>query len=94
MQLEAQPKLKVQSIAGELAGRFQGDVIGPDHPDYAKRSIVWNAMVTKRPGLILALLTGYAQSPLIAAAKKKRIAVFTKPVAIAEVADFFESELK
>jgi FAD/FMN-containing dehydrogenase len=53
MQLEAQPKLKVQSIAGELAGRFQGDVIGPDHPDYAKRSIVWNAMVNKRPGLIL-----------------------------------------
>jgi FAD/FMN-containing dehydrogenase len=40
-------------IANHLATRFEGDVIGPDHPDYPKRRIVWNAMVDKKPGLIL-----------------------------------------
>jgi len=40
-------------IAEQLAARFKGDVIGPDHADYPKRSIVWNAMVDKKPGLIL-----------------------------------------
>ena len=40
-------------IADQLAARFRGDVIGPDHPDYPKRRVVWNAMVDKKPGLIL-----------------------------------------
>jgi FAD/FMN-containing dehydrogenase len=40
-------------IADKLATRFKGDIIGPDHPEYAKRRIVWNAMVDKKPGLIL-----------------------------------------
>lgn len=40
-------------IADQLAGRFGGDIIGPDHPDYPARSVVWNAMVAKRPGLVL-----------------------------------------
>jgi FAD/FMN-containing dehydrogenase len=40
-------------IAEQLAARFKGDVIGPGHADYPKRSVVWNAMVGKKPGLIL-----------------------------------------
>ena len=40
-------------IADQLGGRFKGDVIGPDHADYGDRSVVWNAMVDRRPGLIL-----------------------------------------
>jgi FAD/FMN-containing dehydrogenase len=40
-------------IADQLAARFKGDVIGPNHPDYPKRRVVWNAMVDKKPGLIL-----------------------------------------
>lgn len=40
-------------IADQLAGRFQGDVIDRDHPDYPARSVVWNAMVAHRPELIL-----------------------------------------
>ena len=34
-------------IADQLAPHFKGDFIGPDHPDYPKRSVVWNAMVAK-----------------------------------------------
>ena len=40
-------------IAEALSGRFKGDIIGPDHPEYAARSTVWNAMVDRKPGLIL-----------------------------------------
>jgi len=42
-----------QRIAEQLGARFKGDVIGPDHPDYATRRLVWNAMIDKRPGVIL-----------------------------------------
>jgi FAD/FMN-containing dehydrogenase len=40
-------------IADQLGAGFEGDVIGPDHPDYGDRRLVWNAMVDKRPGVIL-----------------------------------------
>jgi len=40
-------------IADQLGTGFKGDIIGPDHADYGDRSVVWNAMVDKRPGLIL-----------------------------------------
>jgi FAD/FMN-containing dehydrogenase len=40
-------------IAEELAGRFKGEVIGPDQPGYDGARQVWNAMIDRRPGLIL-----------------------------------------
>ena len=40
-------------IAEELAGRFKGEVIGPDQPGYDDARQVWNAMIDRRPGLIL-----------------------------------------
>jgi FAD/FMN-containing dehydrogenase len=40
-------------IADALGTRFKGDLIGPGHADYGDRSVVWNAMVDRRPGLIL-----------------------------------------
>jgi FAD/FMN-containing dehydrogenase len=40
-------------IDEQLGERFQGDVIGPDHARYGQARAVWNAMVDKRPGLIL-----------------------------------------
>jgi FAD/FMN-containing dehydrogenase len=40
-------------IAAEIYDSFRGDVIGPDHADYPERRVVWNAMVDKKPGLIL-----------------------------------------
>jgi FAD/FMN-containing dehydrogenase len=40
-------------IAEELAGRFKGEIIGPDHAEYDEARQVWNAMVDRRPGLIL-----------------------------------------
>jgi FAD/FMN-containing dehydrogenase len=40
-------------IADDLSGRFQGTIIGPDHPEYPAARVVWNAMVNKHPGLIL-----------------------------------------
>jgi hypothetical protein len=40
-------------IIEELAGSFKGDIIGPDHADYERARQLWNAMVDRRPGLIL-----------------------------------------
>ena len=40
-------------IADQLGAGFKGDVIGPDHADYGDARTVWNAMVDKRPGVIL-----------------------------------------
>jgi len=40
-------------ITGELAGRFKGEVMGPDDPGYDGARRVWNAMIDRRPGLIL-----------------------------------------
>jgi FAD/FMN-containing dehydrogenase len=40
-------------IAEELAGSFKGEIIGPDHAEYEQARLVWNAMIDRRPGLIL-----------------------------------------
>src|SRR5258707_5666777 len=40
-------------ITDQLAGLFKGEIIGPDHADYERARLVWNAMVDRRPGLIL-----------------------------------------
>jgi FAD/FMN-containing dehydrogenase len=40
-------------IADQLAGRFKGDIIGPDHPQYDAARQVWNSMIDRSPGLIL-----------------------------------------
>src|SRR5258708_39740232 len=40
-------------IAEELSGTFKGEIIGPDHADYEPARLVWNAMIDRRPGLIL-----------------------------------------
>lgn len=42
-----------QKIIESLQGRFSGTIIEPDGPDYEQARTVWNAMVDKRPGLIL-----------------------------------------
>jgi FAD/FMN-containing dehydrogenase len=45
-------KLRLR-ITDQLGGQFKGDIIGPDHPEYEQARQVWNAMVDRRPGLIL-----------------------------------------
>jgi FAD/FMN-containing dehydrogenase len=45
-------QLRLQ-IAEDLAGQFKGEIIGPDHPGYESARLVWNAMIDRRPGLIL-----------------------------------------
>ena len=40
-------------ITQQLTARFKGDVIDPDQPGYEAARVVWNAMVDRRPGLIL-----------------------------------------
>ncbi len=46
------------------------------------------------PGLPIALLTGYAHSPLLAGAERSGMKVFAKPVVIHELVDFLEGELR
>jgi len=53
------------------------------------------ALREKIPGLPIALLTGYTQSPLIEAARRQpATAVFTKPVSIGDLADFLKAEIR
>ena len=40
-------------IAEDLTGSFKGEIIGPDHAEYEQARQLWNAMVDRRPGLIL-----------------------------------------
>jgi hypothetical protein len=43
----------LRRIADQFGPAFNGDFIGPDDPDYGDARSVWNAMIDKRPGLIL-----------------------------------------
>jgi CheY-like chemotaxis protein len=45
------------------------------------------------PGLPVAILTGYVNSPLLAEDERPRLAVFKKPVAVQDIIDFLSSEL-
>lgn len=45
------------------------------------------------PGLPIALLTGYTQSPLLAGAERSGTRVFAKPVVLHELVDFLKSEI-
>src|SRR6266542_2379822 len=40
-------------IGEQLGARFKGDLIGPGHVEYNQARLVWNAMIDRRPGLIL-----------------------------------------
>src|SRR6266536_1661612 len=40
-------------IVEQLGARFKGDLIGPGHVEYNQARLVWNAMIDRRPGLIL-----------------------------------------
>ncbi len=52
------------------------------------------ALRAQSPGLPIVLLTGYSRSPLLKGAERQpATAVFTKPVAIAELADFLQAEI-
>jgi DNA-binding response OmpR family regulator len=51
------------------------------------------ALRQKLPGLTVALLTGYKHSPLIAAAERSGVTVFTKPLVIQDLVDFLQAEL-
>jgi CheY-like chemotaxis protein len=53
------------------------------------------ALRAQTPGLPIALLTGYSRSPLLEAAQRQPgTAVFTKPVAIGDLADFLQAEIR
>src|ERR1700677_3971121 len=41
------------TIIEQLAGTFQGEIIGPDHAEYEQSRQVWNAMIDRHPGLVL-----------------------------------------
>src|SRR4051812_47327866 len=41
------------AIAGGAPPGFQGEVVGPDHPDYDEARAVFNGLVDKRPSMLL-----------------------------------------
>ena len=56
-------------IGEELSGQFRGDIIGPGYAEYEQARRVWNAMVDRRPGLILCCTS---TSDVVAAVKVAR----------------------
>jgi FAD/FMN-containing dehydrogenase len=40
-------------VTGRLPVTFKGDIITPDHPEYEQARRVWNAMIDRRPEVIL-----------------------------------------
>lgn len=36
-----------------IARKFKGEIVGPDHAEYTERRTIWNAMVDKKPGLMV-----------------------------------------
>ena len=51
------------------------------------------ALRAQAPGLPIAILTGYVNSPLLAEAQRPGLAVFKKPIAVPDVIAFLTSEL-
>jgi hypothetical protein len=43
----------VREVASVLQGRFRGDILRPDDPQFPAVSTIWNGMVARTPGLIL-----------------------------------------
>jgi len=52
-----------------------------------------SALRQRIQGLPVALMTGYARSPLIASARKAGVRVFAKPLSIQELVGFLQSEI-
>jgi len=42
----------VEATHSALQGRFEGNLLRSDHPGYEDARVIWNGMVTKKPGLI------------------------------------------
>lgn len=42
----------VEETYSALLGRFEGDLLRPDHHSYEDARLIWNGMVAKKPGLI------------------------------------------
>jgi DNA-binding response OmpR family regulator len=51
------------------------------------------ALRAQSPGMPIAILTGYVNSPLLPRERLASLAVFKKPVVIQEVVDFLDAEL-
>ncbi len=52
-----------------------------------------NALRAVSPGLPVAMMTGYTNSPLLPQGERAAFQVFKKPVVIQEVVDFLDAEL-
>lgn len=72
-------------------GGFDAALIDLVMPGQDGMAVV-QALLEKRPDMKVALLTGYAHSPLLAAAERKGVAVFMKPTPIHEVVEFLQSD--
>lgn len=72
--------------------RYDGAVLDLVMPGQDGAALA-NTLRGKDPDLPVALLTGYAHSPLLTAVQGPGIAVFTKPVAIQEIVDFLREQI-
>lgn len=80
------------ALARSAAARFDAAVVDLVMPGAGGASLA-EALRKAQPGLTVAVLTGYQNSPLIAAARAQGLAVFPKPTAIQDLAAYLKLEL-
>jgi hypothetical protein len=51
-QATTEPQLEAQAVAG-LSERVRGPVLTPDNPAYDDARSIWNALIDRRPALIV-----------------------------------------
>ena len=74
------------------AGDFEAAVMDLVMPGHSGVDLV-RVLRERFPDVPVAILTGYANSPLIKQAQEAGARVFSKPVAIEELVDYLEAEL-
>src|SRR5271154_3450299 len=45
-------KTALEDFCSTIRGKFKGDLIREDHPEFADASLIWNAIVARTPGAI------------------------------------------
>jgi FAD/FMN-containing dehydrogenase len=61
---------QTSKVNEELRGTIKGNVLVPDHPDYEEARQVWNAMIDRRPAVIVQCVQADDVPPVIRFARK------------------------
>lgn len=81
-----------EAMAKAAAASFDAAIVDLVMPGAGGASLA-EALRQALPGLTVAVLTGYQNSPLIATARARGLAVFPKPTAIQDLVEYLKAQL-